>query len=71
MESSVFPSFHVKCHHQLVYSKPNLNVVYPPPYQFLIWDDKKANVDSIRKSLNSINWGFVLSDKSVHQQVLD
>ena len=47
----------------------NLNVVYPPLYQHLIWDCKKANVDGIRKSLNSINWGFVLSDKNVHQQV--
>ena len=69
MESGVFPSLHVKCHHQIVCSKLHLNVVYPPPYQRLIWDYKKANVDGIRKSLNSNNWGFVLSDKNVHQQV--
>ena len=40
-----------------------------PPYQSLIWDYKIANVGGTLKSLNSVNWDFVLSDKSVHQQV--
>ena len=35
----------------------------------MIWDYKKANIDGIRKSLNSVNWGFAFSDKNVHQQV--
>ena len=69
MESGVFPSLHVKCHNQIVYSKLNLNVVYNFPYQHLIWDYKKANVDGTRKSLNPVNWAFVLSNKNVHQQV--
>ena len=38
MESGVLPSLHIKCHHQIVYSKLNLNAVYPSPYQRLIWD---------------------------------
>ena len=49
VESDIFPTLHVKCHHQIVCSKLNLNVIYPPPYQCLIWDYKKANVDGIRK----------------------
>ena len=68
VESGVFPSLHVKCHHQIIYSKLNLNVIYPPPYQRLIWDYKKANVDCIKKSLNSVDWDFVFSNKNVHQQ---
>ena len=68
VESGVFPSLHVKCPHQIIYSKLNLNVVYPPPYQRLIWDYKKANVDGIRKSSNSVDWEFNLSGKNVHQQ---
>ena len=68
MESGVFPSLHVKCHHQMVYSKLNLNVVVcPSPCQRLICDYKKVNVDNIRKSLNSVNCGFVLSNKTVYQ----
>ena len=69
VESGAFPSLHVKCHYQIIYSKLNLNVAYPPPYQRLIWDYKKANFDGIRKSPNSVNWGFVLPDKNIHQQV--
>ena len=34
----------------------------------MIWDYKKANVDGIRKSLNSVDWEFNLSGKNVHQQ---
>ena len=54
-ESGLLPSLHVKYHHQLIYSKLNLNVIYPPPYQCLVWDYKKANVDCIKKSLNSVD----------------
>ena len=51
VESGVFPSLHLKCHHQIIYSKL-----------------KKANVDGISKSLNSVEWEFNLSGKNVHQQ---
>ena len=43
-------------------------MIYHPPYQRLVWDYKKANVDCIKKSLNSIDWDFVFSNKNVHQQ---
>ena len=68
VESGVFPSLHAKCHHQIIYSKLNLNVIYPPPYQHLICDYKKTNVDCIQKSLNSVDWDFVFSNKNVRQQ---
>ena len=55
VESGVFPSLHVNCHQQIIYSKLNLNVIYPPPYQRLIWDYKKANVDCIKTPLNSVD----------------
>ena len=68
VESGVLPSLHVKCHHQIIFSKLNLNVFYPPPYQRLVWDYKKVNIDCIRKALNSVDWVFDLSNKNVHQQ---
>ena len=34
----------------------------------MVWDYKKANVDCIKKSLNSVDWDFVFSNKNVHQQ---
>ena len=68
VESDVFPSLYVKCHHQTLFSKLNLNVVYLSLYQHLILDYQKTNVDCIRKSLNSVDWDFVLSNKNVHEQ---
>ena len=44
-------------------------IEYPPPYERLVWDYKKANIDSIQKALKQINWRFLFSNKSVHQQV--
>ena len=44
-------------------------IEYPPPYERLVWDYKKANIDSIQKALKEINWRFLFSNKSVQQQV--
>ena len=30
------PSLHLNCHHQIIYCKLNLQIVYPPPYQRLV-----------------------------------
>ena len=44
-------------------------IEYPPPYERLVWDYKKTNIDSIQKALKQINWRFLFSNKSVQQQV--
>ena len=43
-------------------------IEYPPPYERLVWDYKKVNIDSIQKALEKINLRFFFSYKSVHQQ---
>ena len=30
-------------------------IEYPPPYEQLVWDYKKANIDSIQKTLKQTN----------------
>ena len=62
IENGVFPFLCVKCHHQIVYSNLNLNVVYPSPYQCFIWDYKKGDL------WIQLIGDFVLFDKNVHQQ---
>ena len=32
VDSGVESSLHAKCHHQIIYSKLNLTIEYPPPY---------------------------------------
>ena len=55
VNSGVHASLHPNCHHQIVHSSFNLNISYPPPYQRLVWDYKKADSKNIRKALYSVN----------------
>ena len=69
VSSGVHPSLHANCHHQITYCKLNLKIGYPPPYQHLVWNFKKANITSIRKAILTVNWEFLFFKKSVHVQV--
>ena len=62
-------SLNPKCHHQITYCKLNLNIKYPPPYQRLVWDYKRANVESIKRSIELVNWETLFHNKTVHKQV--
>ena len=67
--SGVHPSLHTNCHHQITFCNFNLITEYPPPYHRLVWDYKRANVNSIKQALYQMNWSIILSNKDVHQQV--
>ena len=69
INSGVHSSLHPNCHHQIVYSSFNLNIYYPPPYQRLIWDYKKADSKNIRKALDSVNWEKLFDKKDINSQV--
>ena len=56
VESGLQSSFHQNCHHQIVFARFNLKVVFPPPYEREVWHFKKANVGHIRKSTNGFQW---------------
>ena len=41
----VHPTLHSKCHHQIIYSIPNLKLEYRPPYAVEVWGImKKCNL---------------------------
>ena len=69
VDSGVHPSLHTNCHHQITYCNLNLVVAYPPPYERLVWDYKRANVRAINTALNKLDWEFLFYNKSVNQQV--
>ena len=58
IDSGVHPSLHTNCHHQITFSKFNLIIEYPPPYQRLVWD-----------YLCQVNRSTILCNKDVHNQV--
>ena len=69
IDSVVHPSLHSICHHQITYCKLNLIIECPPPYERLVCDYNRANLESIKKSLASVNWEVMFNNKSVHKQV--
>ena len=65
--SRVRSSLHSNCHHQIsFFSKFDLKIHYPPPYERLVWEYDKANKDPITKVIDAFDWDKKLSDKYVN-----
>ena len=56
MESGVQPSLHPNCHHQFLFSKFDLSIYFPPPYERTLWYYIRANADLIRKAIDLFDW---------------
>ena len=59
IESSVHPSLHPNCHHQIVFAKFDLR---PSPYEREIWHYQKVNIDLIKRAINSFDWEKAFSN---------
>ena len=70
VNSGVNSSLHPNCHHQIVHTSFYLDIYYPPPYQRLIWEYKKANSTNVRKALDSVNWERLFDKKDFNSQVV-
>ena len=70
VNSGVHASLHPNCHHPIVHSSFNLNIYYPPPYQRLIWDYKKADAKIVRKALDSVTWERLFDSKNINALVI-
>ena len=69
IESGVHPSLHPNCHHQLIFSKANLKIFYPPPYKRLVWDYNKANINAINQSIDQFDWDTLFLGKEIENQI--
>ena len=69
MDSGLHSTLHSKCHHQIIYSKINLKIEYPPAYTRKFWNYNRSETDLINRSIESFDWSKLLSDKNVHEQV--
>ena len=70
VESGTQSSLHPNCHHQIIYTKFNLEVIYPPPYARKVWHYQDSNVDLIRRSMNEFDWDRGFANKHVNENVL-
>ena len=69
VESSVHPSLHPNCHHQIAFAKFNLMISYPPPYSREVWHYREANIDLIRKAISNFNWEKTFYNTNVTKKV--
>ena len=69
VDSDVYHFLYPKCHHQITYCRCNLTIEYPLPYERLVWDNKKADIESIKQTLILTNWDHPFLNKDVHHQV--
>ena len=56
LESGVHPSLDEMCHHHIIYGKIIVTNVAPPPYRRRIWFYDRANIFTVRRSINMFNW---------------
>ena len=69
-ECSVHPSLHPNCHHQIIFARFNLDIVYPSPYEREIWHyHQKVNIDLIKRATNSFDWKKAFSNIGVDKMV--
>ena len=68
-DSGVHSSLHLNCHHQIVFAKLNLHIVYPPPYLREIWHYRETNTGLIRRVIKEFNWETAFSNTSVNEKV--
>ena len=69
MESGVYSSLHPSCHHQVIFVKFNLSILYPPPYERTVWFYEKANPELIRRAINEFDWIRALSNVCIDKKV--
>ena len=50
-DSGVHSSLHPNCHHQIVFTKLTLHILYPPPYLGEICHYREANTGLIRRAI--------------------
>ena len=69
IESGAHPSLRPNCHYQIIFAKFHLDIVYPPPYEREIWRYQKANIDLIKRAINSFDWEKAFSNVDVEKMV--
>ena len=68
-DSGAHSSLHPNSHHQLVFSKLKLHIVYPPLYLREIWHYREANTGLIRRVIKEFNWERVFLNTSFNKKV--
>ena len=69
VDFGIHPSLHENCHHQLIYSKFDLKIFYPPPYERTVWYYQQADTELIKRSLENFDWKNAFPNCNPSEQV--
>ena len=67
-ESGVHPSIHPNSHHQIIFTKFNKEIIFPPPYICDFWHYQDANTDLIRQAIDVFDWERAFVNTSVNEK---
>ena len=56
-------------YHQIVFTKFNSQIYYPPPQAREIWHYKQANTELIRRTITDFNWDRAFLNTNVNEKV--
>ena len=68
-ESGVYPTLHPNCHHQIEYTKFNLQIYFPPSYLREIWHYKDPNTELIKRTISRLNWQRAFLNTTADEKV--
>ena len=55
MEAGIHPSLQENCHHQIIYSKFDLKIFYPPMYKRIAWHYKYTNNELMKRFVENFD----------------
>ena len=68
-ESGVHPPLHLKSHHQIIFTKFNLEIHDPPPYFREVLQYQDADTDLIRRPIDIFDWCKAYVNTNVNEKV--
>ena len=69
IDSGVYASSHSNCYHQIAYTKVDLKIFYPPPYERTMWHLKHASSDHIKRAIDIFDWQSALNNLAANDPV--
>ena len=69
IDSVVPASLYSNCHHQIIYAKFDLKIIYLPPYERAVWHFKHASSDHIKRAIDIFDWQSALNYIDANDQV--
>ena len=69
VDFGIHPSLRENCYHQIVYSKFDLKIFYPPPYERTVWYYQQADAELIKRSLENFDWKNAFSNCNPNEQL--